>query len=79
FLTATSAGRNEPPVRSSSAFSVIGKLLGGLWHLVTLNRKVSLGSGIVGFFTLVAIIGPIVIRQNPLKYTLDLMAPPSSA
>lgn len=79
LLAATSTGRNEPPIRSRSAFSVIGKLLGRLWHLLTLNRKVSLGSSIIGFFVLVAIAGPIVIRQNPLKYTLDLMAPPSSA
>lgn len=79
LLSATSPRRDESPLRKRSAISAIGLLLLRLWRLVTINRKVTLGSAIVGFFVLVAIVGPIVIRQNPLKYTLNLMSPPSSA
>ncbi len=51
----------------------------GAWGLVTTNRKVTVGSVIVGFFVLVAIVGPFLIRQNPLHYTLNLLEPPSTA
>ncbi len=37
------------------------------------------GSAIVGVFVLVAIFGPLIIRQNPLTYTKDLVQPPSPA
>ncbi len=57
----------------------LGALLRRSWSLVTLNRKVMLGSGIVGFFILVAIFGPLFVTQDPLKYTYDLVAPPSPA
>lgn len=79
FLSATSPHRDKSPMRRRSILSIFGLLLLRLWRLITVNRKVTLGSAIVGFFTLVAIVGPIVIRQNPLTYTLDLMSPPSSA
>jgi peptide/nickel transport system permease protein len=46
---------------------------------MTLNRKVMTGSAIVGLFVLVAIFGPFFSHQNPLQYTLNLLAPPSSA
>lgn len=79
FLAATSPHHPERPTQQRSALSLIGLSFLRLWRLVTINRKVTLGSAIVGIFVLVAIIGPILIRQNPLKYTLDLMSPPSSA
>jgi peptide/nickel transport system permease protein len=37
------------------------------------------GSGIVGFFVLVALFGLIFVHQNPLAYTTDLDAAPSAA
>ena len=37
----------------------------GIWGLITLNRKVMSGFAIVGFFTLVALLGPLFIHQNP--------------
>jgi peptide/nickel transport system permease protein len=49
------------------------------WRAVSRNRKVMVGLGIIGFFVLVAICGPLVIRQDPLHYTRDLVAPPSPA
>ncbi|HEX6796293.1 MAG TPA: ABC transporter permease [Ktedonobacterales bacterium] len=50
-----------------------------LWRAVTLNRKVSVGSAIVAFFVLVAIFGPLLVRQDPLRYSLNILQPPSGA
>jgi peptide/nickel transport system permease protein len=67
------------PPGEGRALAPISALLRGAWRLVTLNRKVMAGSGIVGFFILVAFFGPLFIRQNTLQYTLNILAPPSSA
>jgi len=42
------------------------------------NPKVAFGLGIVGFFVLVAIMGPIVVRQNPTAFSSDVLQPPST-
>ncbi len=60
-------------------FTGIRHALRRCWGMVTINRKVTAGSIIVAIFILVAVIGPIVIRQNPFAYTKDLVQPPSSA
>jgi peptide/nickel transport system permease protein len=77
------AGGAEDPektvVRSASLLSLGAALLQRAWRAVTLNRKVMIGSGIIGFFILVAIFGPLLVRQSGLQYTLNLNAPPSSA
>ena len=51
----------------------------GFWRQVTINRKVMAGSGIIAFFALIALLGPLLIHQNPLAYTRDLVQPPSTA
>ena len=51
----------------------------GAWRAITSNRKVAAGSGIIALFVLVALLGPFFVHQDPLKYTLNLNAPPSSA
>lgn len=71
-LTVTGSG-------SDSMTSKAGAFVRGVWTLLTTNRKVMVGSAIVGFFVLVALFGPLFIQQNPLKFTLKLLAPPSSA
>ena len=50
-----------------------------LWRAVTLNRKVAIGSAIIAFFVLVAIFGPLLVRQDPLRYSLNILQPPSGA
>ena len=52
--------------------------LRNLWTRITGNRKVALGVGIVGFFVLVAIIGPLFIRQDPNTLSTLSNAPPSA-
>ena len=42
------------------------------------NPKVAFGLGIVGFFFLVAILGPIVIHHNPNAFSSDVLQPPST-
>jgi peptide/nickel transport system permease protein len=65
--------------RARSPISLLWRAPAGIWRLATINRKVMLGSAIVTFFMLVAIFGPLLVTQNPLHYTRNLMAPPSSA
>src|SRR5947209_6867522 len=43
------------------------------------NPKVAFGLGIVGFFVLVAILGPIIIQHNPNAFSPDVLQPPSAA
>src|SRR5438105_833975 len=47
----------------------------GSW--LAANPKVAFGLGIVGFFVLVAILGPIVIHHNPNAFSSDVLQPPS--
>ncbi len=54
-------------------------LLRSAWRAITSNRKVAVGSGIIALFVLVALLGPLFVHQDPLKYTLNLNAPPSAA
>jgi peptide/nickel transport system permease protein len=49
-----------------------------IWRALTINRKVIVGATILAFFILVALFGPLIVTQDPLKYTLNLMAPPSA-
>jgi peptide/nickel transport system permease protein len=42
------------------------------------NRKASVGLLIVGFFTLLAIFGPIILPQDPHTFTPDVLQPPSA-
>lgn len=73
-LTSAPAASSPNPV-----FAGAVRTSRALWGMVTVNRKVMLGSAIVLFFVLVAIFGPLLIRQNPLAYTTDLVKPPSAA
>jgi peptide/nickel transport system permease protein len=53
-------------------------ILGASWRAITINRKVTIGSAILLFFILVALFGQFIVTQDPLKYSLNLMAPPSA-
>jgi peptide/nickel transport system permease protein len=68
---------SRPPAPGRAAGR--GSLARGAWRLATTNRKVALGGGIVGIFVLVAVFGPLVVPPDALKFTLDLLAPPSRA
>ncbi len=78
-LPAGVPSQREPIRQQESLLAPVIAVLRGFWGLVALNGKVMAGSGIVGFFVLVAILGPIVIRQNPLKFTSAILEPPSAA
>ena len=71
-----------PPGRNYSC-AIAGRgyrhVAASLWRAGTVNRKVMAGSSIVAVFVLVAILGPIIIHQNPLHYTKDLVQPPITA
>ena len=78
IMSAPDAPSNQQSA-APSLLSLAGRALRRLWRMVTVNRKVMAGSAIIAFFVLVALFGPVVIRQNPLAYTPDLVKPPSSA
>jgi peptide/nickel transport system permease protein len=46
---------------------------------LAVNPKVAFGLGIVGFFVLVAILGPIVIHHDPNAFSSEVLQPPSTA
>lgn len=57
----------------------VGKRLNDVWHWLISNRKVTIGSCIIAFFILVAIFGPVLVRQDPNTLSLLSNAPPSAA
>ncbi len=50
-----------------------------IWRAMTISRKVAVGSAIVGFFILVCIFGPIIVRTDPNATSNLFIAPPSPA
>jgi peptide/nickel transport system permease protein len=78
-VTATPAAPPGSPVARPSALASVSRLLRRLWRMVTVNRKVMAGSAIIALFVLVALVGPLVVRQNPFAYTTDLVQPPTAA
>ena len=77
LLTAPSGPRRLAP--PDSPLARLAAIPRTIWRIATVNRKVMAGAGIIGFFVLVAIFGPLLVRQNPQAYSLNLLAPPSSA
>ncbi len=49
-----------------------------IWRIVTMNRKVAFGLGIITFFVLVAIFGPIILTSDPNAFSIDILSPPRS-
>src|SRR6185437_10936609 len=70
-----------PPFSPDAAKPFVGarRVLSRLWSIMTANRKALAGSIIIAAFIAVALVGPIIIRQNPLAYGKVLVQPPSSA
>ncbi len=70
-----------PPPSPGAAKPYAGtrRVLLRLWGIMTANRKALAGSILIAVFIAVAVVGPIIIRQNPLAYSKDLVQPPSSA
>ncbi len=54
-------------------------LLQALWRTITINRKVAVGSAIVGFFIVVGLIGPFFMPYNPNATSHLFIAPPSTS
>lgn len=54
-------------------------VLHAIWRAMTLSRKVAVGSGIVGFFIIVGLIGPSLMPINPNATSHLFLSPPSPA
>jgi peptide/nickel transport system permease protein len=59
--------------------SPVAQALRSFWHIVTLNRKVTAGFVVVGFFVLLALCGPLLAPQDPTAFSDDILASPSAA
>ncbi|MGH2478571.1 MAG: ABC transporter permease, partial [Ktedonobacteraceae bacterium] len=49
------------------------------WQTITGNRKAGLGLLILAIFILLALFGPIIVRQDPHTFSLDRLQSPSVA
>src|SRR5215831_13085733 len=70
-----------PIVRLSddSLFSRVSGFMLSIWRAVTMNKKVSVGCAIVGFFILVGCFGPFFTRYDPNATSHLFIAAPSAA
>ncbi|GAC1357100.1 MAG: hypothetical protein NVS2B12_30620 [Ktedonobacteraceae bacterium] len=50
-----------------------------IWRAMTISRKVAVGSAIVGFFILVGLFGPIIVKTDPNAISRLFIAHPSPA
>ncbi len=67
----------QAPITSRPISSLA--LVHNAWRFVTSNGKVATGSAIIGFFVLVAIVGPLFVHQNPNLFTNQILLQPSAA
>lgn len=65
--------------RVTAAGSSPGSPLGILTRIFRLNAKASVGLGIVVFFLLVAILGPVFVHTDPNAFTDDALVAPSAS
>jgi peptide/nickel transport system permease protein len=68
-------GQHETPARAGSGRLGFGVLRRGPLR----GTAIRIGLGIVGFFVLVAVFGPLIIRQDPMDFTHDKLQSPSAA
>ncbi len=66
------------PVHKRSLLSRLGLWSRTTVTTVTANPKMLTGICILGFFVLVAIFGPLLLRHDPAAFSNDLFQPPSS-
>lgn len=68
----------KPPIVQPHT-SPIATTARSIWNVLTINKKIAIGSGIVLFFILVAIFGPLMLPYNPMALSQTIKAPPSAA
>ena len=77
--TVPSPTSSSTPTTSQTGIASVRLLrLRDMWRLITLNRKVSFGLVILVFFLLIAIFGPLILRQDPNMFSADSLQPPSA-
>jgi peptide/nickel transport system permease protein len=75
-ITPPSTG-GKTPSTPVARFAAVARRLAG--HSVLQSAKMRVGLGIVGFFVLIAIVGPLLIRTDPTAFSADQLQPPSWA
>lgn len=66
-----------PPAEKRKRWSGLRVFAASLSTVLTANRKIQVGTCILGFFILVALIGPLLPLQNPHYFSNDLLQAPS--
>jgi peptide/nickel transport system permease protein len=72
---------SAPPVThvsSDSLFSRLSGIISSIWRAMTLNKKVTVGCAIVGFFIAVGFLGPFFMPYNPNATSHLFITPPSA-
>ena len=54
------------------------RVLGAIWHAITLNSKITIGCSIIGIFVLLALFGPLLAHYDPNALSTDMLQPPSA-
>ena len=80
---AVSTGAIAAPIPGGGAPNASPTLFAGrlrdIWRVITLNRKVTIGTSILAFFIVIAIFGPLLVHGDPNALGPDTLVPPSSA
>lgn len=71
--------RRAAQARPPRAATALARGLRRAGRALAANPKVAAGSSVVGFFLLVAFLGPVFIRQNPNTFTNFSQQPPTAA
>lgn len=68
-------GQSIAPAPARPRRFILAALTTGPLRSITIR----IGLGIVGFFILIALFGPLVVRQDPMAFSHDTLQPPSAA
>lgn len=70
--------KDTPGRRPGGIFALLLGMPRALWRFIAMNPKMLTGSIIVGFFIVIAIVGPLFIRYDPNRLSTDILLPPSA-
>lgn len=76
-VSSPSVDVQAPTAEEAGGERTLGTRVRGLWRMLTANRKVTIGLIIVGFFVLLAVVGPFFVTGDANAFGTDLSVGPS--
>ncbi len=73
-IEASLPGSGAPAIQAN----LFAGRLSDIWRFVTRNRKVAIGATILAIFVLIALLGPLLVHQDPNALGPDTLEAPSS-